>query len=255
MAQSGPFFMAINMNTIYGFKSAQTQRFNSSGKRIPVTLVKINPNVINEIKQKERDGYKAVQIVIAEKLLESKPISEVRKIKGVKVYREIKLEEGDNPSVGETVNPQNVLKPGDLVNVRGISKGKGFAGVVKRHHFAGGPKTHGQSDRHRGPGSIGQTTTPGRVFKGKRMAGHMGATYVTTRNLVIMEVGDNYVIIRGTIPGNIRGLAEINKIGESKNFLPLMGKEGLDKQAIAAEQALLESQAQAEEETKEEVKE
>ncbi len=105
------------------------------------------------------------------------------------------------------------LKKGDLVNVVGVSKGRGFAGVVKRHHFSGGPKTHGQTDRHRAPGSIGATTFPGRVLKGKRMAGHMGNQRVTARNLEVVQVDParNLLLVKGAVPGANGGLLVIEK--------------------------------------------
>jgi large subunit ribosomal protein L3 len=106
-----------------------------------------------------------------------------------------------------------MFKAGDLVQIEGISKGKGFAGGVKRYHFSGGPKTHGQSDRHRAPGSVGSTTTPGRVFKGLRMAGHMGARKVTARNLVVVDVDQakNIVLLKGAVPGAKGGILLIEK--------------------------------------------
>lgn len=115
------------------------------------------------------------------------------------------------------------LKAGDLVDVIGISKGKGFAGVVKRHHFKGGPRTHGQSDRERAPGSIGQTTTPGRVYKGKRMAGHMGHSRTTIKNLQVVDVEENKntLLIKGLVPGPVKSRVFIKKVGEDKKFVPL----------------------------------
>lgn len=115
----------------------------------------------------------------------------------------------------------NVLKPGDVVDVRGVSKGKGFAGVVKRHHFKGGPRTHGQSDRERAPGSIGQTTTPGRVYRGKRMAGRMGQEKVTVKNLRIVDIRDDLIFLKGLVPGARNSVVSIKKKGEDKKFIPL----------------------------------
>ena len=136
--------------------------------------------------------------------------------------REIRVDEVlDLPKVGETINASDVLKAGDIVDVTGVSKGKGYAGVVKRHHFKGGPRTHGQSDRERAPGSIGQTTTPGRVYKGKRMAGRMGHENVTIKNQIIADVLDNLVLIKGLVPGPKNGLISIKKVGEGKKFVPL----------------------------------
>jgi large subunit ribosomal protein L3 len=119
--------------------------------------------------------------------------------------------------VGQKVDVY-MFKPGDLLDVTGISKGKGFAGVVKRHHFAGGPKTHGQSDRHRAPGSIGATTSPGRVLKGMRMAGHMGDRRVTERNLKVLDVDSarHLLLVKGAVPGSKKGLLLIKKAGGGK---------------------------------------
>ena len=116
------------------------------------------------------------------------------------------------------------LKPGDLVKITGISKGKGFAGVVKRWGFKGGPKTHGQSDRQRSPGSIGQTTTPGRVFKGKKMAGRMGGAKTTLKGLMLVEVDEKekVLMVKGLVPGAKNGELIIQKYAESKKFVPLM---------------------------------
>lgn len=126
------------------------------------------------------------------------------------------------------VGGNDILRPGDLVDVIGISKGKGFAGVVKRWGFAGGPRTHGQSDRERAPGSIGQTTTPGRVYKGKKMAGRMGGNRTTIKNLEIVEILDKKLIIKGLVPGRRNSLLTIRKIGEDKKFIPLWKEEKIE---------------------------
>jgi large subunit ribosomal protein L3 len=119
--------------------------------------------------------------------------------------------------VGQKVDT-TLFKAGDMVDITGMSKGKGFAGVIKRHHFAGGPKTHGQSDRHRAPGSIGATTTPGRVFKGLRMAGHMGNERVTVRHLKVVEADPsrNLLLVKGAVPGARNGLLLIRKSGRGE---------------------------------------
>ncbi|MBI2622166.1 50S ribosomal protein L3 [Candidatus Microgenomates bacterium] len=119
------------------------------------------------------------------------------------------------------------LQVGDIVKVTGISKGKGFAGVVKRHHFKGGPRTHGQSDRERAPGSIGQTTTPGRVYKGKRMAGRMGQDRVTIKNLLVIDVDaqNKITLIKGLVPGAKKSRVIIEKTGEAKKFIPVYQEE------------------------------
>jgi large subunit ribosomal protein L3 len=126
-----------------------------------------------------------------------------------KYFREL----GENLNVGDKINVADVFNSGDKVKVTGTSKGKGFAGVVKRHGFKGGPKTHGQSNRQRHPGSIGQTTTPGRVYRGKRMAGHMGNVQRTVTGLEIFAVKpeENLLLVKGLVPGNVGGLVKISK--------------------------------------------
>lgn len=136
-------------------------------------------------------------------------------------------EVGVSGKAGETLKASEVFKPGDIVDVIGVSKGKGFAGVVKRHHFKGGPRTHGQSDRERAPGSIGQTTTPGRVYKGKRMAGRMGHERVTIKNLKIVDVSDDLLLIKGLVPGPKNSLIMVKKVAEDKKFVALYKEEEL----------------------------
>ncbi len=232
------------MNTLYGIKINHSQRFTSSGKRIPVTMVKIDNNTIVQTKTPEKDGYTAVQVVVGKIKNIKNPIAGhlkkhlgTEKIDSPRYLREIRLVSVENHKSGDVIKPTEVLKAGDLVNITAKSKGKGFAGVVKRHNFRGGPKTHGQSNRHRAPGSIGQTTTPGRVYRGKRMAGHMGAESITQRNLTVMSITDKEIIIKGTTPGPQGSLTKITKVGETKHFQPLLDKQGLDKDAIAQEQA------------------
>jgi large subunit ribosomal protein L3 len=162
--------------------------------------------------------------------------------KAPKFLREVRIkDDSELPEVGIALNPAEVFQPGDIVDVIGVSKGKGFAGGVKRYGFRGGPKTHGQSDRHRAPGSIGQGTTPGRVYKGKRMAGNMGNDNVTVRGLMVVDVtNDGVLVIKGLVPGVINGLIKINKTGTDKKFVPLFK----DPEVVAAEEkALAEAQA------------
>lgn len=237
------------LNTIYGFKLASSQRYTASGKRIPVTMVRIDPNIVIQVKSDEKDGYKAVQFVVGAQKNISKPVlGKLKKAAGNGIFRRsfghgmhireasVGSSEPVDIKIGDSFGASLVLKAGDLVNVTATSRGKGFAGVVKRHGFAGGPKTHGQSDRHRAPGSIGQTTTPGRVLKGKKMAGRMGGTTITMRNLVVMDVAANEIIVKGTISGAVGSLSKITKVGEMANFVPIIGNRGLDKQAVAADQ-------------------
>ena len=167
------------LNTILGSKLNMSQMF-IDGHRIPVTNILAGPCIVTAIKTKERDGYLAIQIGFAEKRTKKLTRSMQGHLRGVsknltspRFLIEIPSQEKPEVKIGDQYKASDIFSLGDTVSVSGISKGKGFAGVVKRYHFKGGPRTHGQSDRERAPGSIGQTTTPGRVFKGKRMAGRM----------------------------------------------------------------------------------
>lgn len=225
------------LNTIFGFKKNQTQKFLENGTRIPVTQINMARNVIVMVKNKDKHGYSAVQLGIGTSKKANKAI--IGQVRGANLknaprfFREalcipVADQEDQTLKVGDTIKASDVLKPGDIVDAIGVSKGKGFAGVVKRHHFKGGPRTHGQSDRERAPGSIGQTTTPGRVYKGKRMAGRMGSDRVTVKNLKVIDVKEDSVLIKGLVPGSINSLVEIRKIGEDKKFVPIVKEEEED---------------------------
>ncbi|MCL5438386.1 MAG: 50S ribosomal protein L3 [Patescibacteria group bacterium] len=219
------------INAIIGQKIDQTHRFLEDGKRIPVTEVFLMDNPITAIKTKEKNGYNAVQIGFGSKKHSNKSVLGNVKGAGLKtaplLLREVRVSEEDvlNIKPGDLIKVLDVLKPGDIIDVSGVSKGKGFAGGVKRYHFKGGPRTHGQSDRERAPGSIGQSTTPGRVYKGKRMAGKMGAENVTVKNLQVVGVLENKVLIKGLIPGFKNSFVVIKKTGEAKKFIPLYKEE------------------------------
>lgn len=217
------------LTTLFGEKQDQTQKFLEDGTRVPVTVIRIPDSSIVMVKTREKNGYVAVQLGIGSSKKITKPIEghikAAKLAKAPRFLREVRLDqlkEGESlPDVGSKVVSTEVFKPGDIVDVLGISKGKGFAGGVKRHHFKGGPRTHGQSDRERAPGSIGQTTTPGRVYKGKRMAGRMGGERVTVKNLLIVDVTDQNLMLKGVVPGGKNTLVMIKKKGESKKFIPL----------------------------------
>lgn len=190
-----------------GKKLNMTQVFDTHGRSVPVTVVSAAANLVTGIKDGEKDGYKAVQIGYGETKRVLKPVMGQLK-KAVKkdglyprVLKEVSFD--NDVKVGQKIKIDEVFAKGSMVDVTGISKGKGFAGVVKRYGFKGGPKTHGQSDRHRAPGSIGATTTPGRVFKGLRMGGHMGVEQVTISGLEVIKVdGENEtILVKGAIPG------------------------------------------------------
>lgn len=209
------------INAILGIKKGQTQQFTPEGVRIPVTQVQAGPCVVVQIKTPEKNSYQAIQLGLGikkEKRTSKSVLGHLKKA-GVKIIprflREVRLEESEtNLKPGDEIKVGEIFEPGNIVNVTGISKGKGFAGVVKRWGFAGGPRTHGQSDRERAPGSIGATTTPGRVLKGKKMAGRMGGEKVTVRNLEIVGVDPekNILLIKGLVPGAKGGLLTINKV-------------------------------------------
>lgn len=219
------------VHALIGQKKMQTQRFLVNGTRIPVTEVTLSPNSVISLKTQEKDGYAAVQLGIGHKKHPTKQL--IGHIKGARsagsgqaidapqFLREVRSVD-ELLSVGDIIKAGDVFKPGDLIDVIGISKGKGYAGGVKRYGFKGGPRTHGQSDRERAPGSIGQATTPGRVYKGKRMAGRMGSDRVTVKNLEIVAVLDDAVWIKGLVPGGKNNLLYIKKIGEVKKFVPLL---------------------------------
>lgn len=216
------------VHALIGQKKMQTQKFLSNGTRIPVTEIRLSSNPIISIKTKSRDGYDAAQIGFGVKKHPTKQL--IGHTKGANVsapqfLREVRFADGlDMPQVGDVIKAADVFKAGDLIDVIGISKGKGYAGGVKRYHFKGGPRTHGQSDRERAPGSIGQTTTPGRVYKGKKMAGRMGQDRVTIKNLSIMAVLEDAIWIKGLVPGGPNNLIYIKKIGEDKKFIPLINE-------------------------------
>ncbi|MBM3141688.1 MAG: 50S ribosomal protein L3 [Chloroflexi bacterium] len=200
-----------------GRKIGMTQLFHDDGE-VVVTAIEVGPCFVIQVKTEAKDGYNAVQLGFGEaKRLNSPQKGHLKEIGQFKHLREFSVEDVNSVQVGQKVDV-DMFKPGDLLDVTGISKGKGFAGVVKRHHFAGGPKTHGQSDRHRAPGSIGATTSPGRVLKGTRMAGHMGDRRVTERNLKVLDVDSarHLLLVKGAVPGSKKGLLLIKKAGGGK---------------------------------------
>ena len=199
---------------IVGRKIGMTQLFQDGGE-VVVTAIEAGPCFVTQIKTEAKDGYDAAQVGFGEaKRLNSAQKGHLKDVGRFKYLREFDMEDIESAQVGQKLDV-DMFKSGDLVDVTGTSKGKGFAGVVKRYHFAGGPKTHGQSDRHRAPGSIGAGTSPGRVFKGTRMAGHMGNRRVTVRNLKVIDVdlARHLVLVEGAVPGSNKGLLLIKKAG------------------------------------------
>ncbi|MBI2103556.1 50S ribosomal protein L3 [Candidatus Woesebacteria bacterium] len=212
------------LNTILGQKVKMSQAFVGD-TRVPVTVLKVGPCVVTQIKRGEKDGYWAVQIGFGTRKIKNitKPVQgHLKKVvsEGIapRFLREVRMASEPGYKVGDIVSLADIFKLGDIVKVRGVSKGKGFAGVVKRWKFAGGPKTHGQSNRHRSPGSIGQGTTPGRIWKGKKMAGRMGSDTITVQNLRVVNIDQdkNEVAISGPVPGPRGGLITLTKTSEGK---------------------------------------
>ncbi len=195
-----------------------TQIFRDNGKTEAVTAIEAGPCIVIQVKTAAKEGYDAVQLGFGEaKRLKSPQRGHLKELGQFSYLREFRVDDIEAFKVGDRVDV-SLFKEGDIVDVTGVSKSKGFAGVVKRHHFAGGPKTHGQSDRHRHPGSIGATTSPGRVWKGMRMAGRMGGERVTARNLEVSEADPdrNLLLLKGAVPGNRNGLLLIKKSSKGK---------------------------------------
>ena len=211
------------MKGILGKKLGMSQIFDEKGEAIPVTVIQAGPCYVTQRKTGDRDGYAAVQMGFDEvkaSRLNKPQLSHLTKndIRPLRYLRELpvgaddeELAEGQRIDVG-------IFEVGNRVDVVGASKGRGFAGVVKRHGFAGGPKTHGQSDRLRAPGAISAGSTPGRVFKGTRMAGRMGNRRVTAQNLEVMLVDPerNLLAVKGTVPGARNGLLVIREARKTR---------------------------------------
>lgn len=199
---------------LIGRKLGMTQIFDENGLARPVTVIEAGPCVVTQIRTPEKDGYQAVQLGfgIARKLKKPQQ-GHVRKSGHmVRTLREVKADNYDEIEVGQ-VFKADTFSVGELVDVTGTSKGRGFQGGMKRHGFRGANKTHGQSDRTRAPGSIGSSATPGRVFKGLRMAGHMGHERVTVQNLKIVRVDPerNLLLVEGSVPGPNKGTLLIRR--------------------------------------------
>jgi large subunit ribosomal protein L3 len=203
---------------ILGKKIGMTSLFDENGEAVPCTVIEAGPCYVTQVRTKEKDGYEAIQLGFDEKRdrLVNKPLRghfAKAATKALRLMREFKGFNGTPLKQGDEVKV-DMFFPGDIVDVSGKSKGRGFQGVVKRHHFGGvGMTTHGASDRVRAPGSIGGSSYPSRVFKGMRMGGRMGFDRVTVKNLQVIKVipESNILIIRGSVPGAINGYLEIEK--------------------------------------------
>jgi len=219
----------MQLDTLIGKKTYQKQGFLQDGRRVPLTGVQVSGNVITQIKTKGKEGYNSIQLGIDAKKranrailghsqkatsqapktteTENKTKQETKTIIP-KYFKEVRVEDTAGFDLGVEIAVAEIFAAGDMVDVTGISNGKGWAG--------------GQSDRERAPGSIGQTTTPGRVYKGKKMAGRMGSDTVTVKNLEIIEVtNDGVLLVKGLVPGRVNNLILVKKVGENKKFVPL----------------------------------
>jgi large subunit ribosomal protein L3 len=206
------------MPGLLGKKLGMTNIYAEDGRNFPTTVIELGPCTVVNIKTAERDGYEAIQLGFGERKEKhtNKPLKgyfNAQKISSARVLREFRNYNISDYNVGDTITAE-LFDEGDNVSVSGISKGKGFQGVMKRHGFSGvGGTTHGQGDRLRAPGSIGQSSSPSRVLKGTRMAGRTGGNQVTTKNLKIVKVipEKNVVFVKGAVPGAINSIVEINK--------------------------------------------
>lgn len=207
----------IALDAVYGVKAGMTRVFDENGNHIPVTVIKVIPNLITQVKTTEKDGYNAYQVGYGEKreALLNKPNKGILAKAGVSQnvtnFSEIKADTVDATNLGKEVDYAS-FAAGSYVDVTGESKGKGFAGVMKRYNFRGGPASHG-SHFHRRVGSIGNRATPGRVFKNKKMPGHMGTDNKTVQNIVVVEVNldKGYLLLKGSVPGAKEGFIKISK--------------------------------------------
>lgn len=207
---------------VLGRKIGMTQIFDETGAVVPVTVLEVGPCVVTQIRVRERDGYEAVQVGFGAVKPKSLTKPQRGHLAGAgQLVRHLREFSADNPSdykVGEVIGA-DLFSAGQIVDVTGKSKGRGFQGVMKRHGFGGGPRTHGQSDRARAPGSIGAGTDPGHVFKNTRMAGRMGGRRVTVQNLEVVEVisDRNLLLVRGSVPGAKNGLIMVRRAAKGRN--------------------------------------
>ena len=216
----------MQLSSLIGKKTYQKHGFLQDGKRVPLTGVAVAGNFITQIKTSDKEGYNSLQLGIGTNKKAKKRAINHSKKAGLentpRFLKEVRVETTEGVALGSEINFKEIFAPGDMVDVTGTSKGKGWAGGVKRYGFKGGPKTHGQSDRHRAPGSIGQGTTPGRVYRGKKMAGRMGTDTVTVKNLEVISVTDDGVLlIKGLVPGFVGSFVVVKKTGENKKHVDL----------------------------------
>ena len=196
-----------------GKKIGMSQVFREDGRVVPVTVIEAGPCTVTQVKTSESDGYEAVQLGFGQTKKANKPMrGHLKNGQPVRYLKEVQADDPNEFQVGQTVSV-DIFQEGEKIDVIGRSKGRGFAGTIKRHRFGGGPRTHGQSDRARAPGSIGGGTTPGKVYKGMKMAGHMGNVRITTKGLEIIRIDTdrNLLLVKGGVPGGPNGLLQIRR--------------------------------------------
>ena len=205
------------MNSIYGKKIGMTRIFTPAGDSVGVTAIEIEPVTVVRVKSRKTDGYDSAVVSFGKvrPTLLTKPVKGQFEKNGQELrryIRELRLAEGETYEKGAKIGA-DIFKPGEMVHISGISRGLGFQGAVRRHHFKGGPKTHGQSDRLRAPGSVGASSYPSRTFLGQRMAGHMGSTGVTVKNIqvVAIEPEQNLLLVSGPVPGHKNSIVYVRK--------------------------------------------
>ena len=197
---------------LIGRKAGMTQVFQPDGTMVAVSVVAVAPNTVTRLRTADRDGYTAVQLGTDEKDRLNKPrAGQLGDLPSLGTLREFRVDDVDGYEVGQTLAVGDLFADGDLVDVSGISKGKGFSGVMKRHNFSGQGASHGNHKKHRAPGAIGACATPARVFKGTKMAGRMGGERVTTQNLQVVraDAEAGVVLVRGSVPGPDGGVVLI----------------------------------------------
>ncbi len=204
------------MKGIIGKKLGMTQVFDDNGNAVPVTVIQAGPCFVTQVRNGEKDGYTAIQLGFSEAKPQRLTKGELGHLKrnnlpALRYLREFRLRNGEVDVAEGAEVKVDVFAKGERVDVIGTSKGRGFAGTIKRHHFHRQPKTHGASDRERAPGSVGSTTTPGRTYPGQRMAGRMGNDRVTAQNLevVVVDAERNLLAVRGSVPGANDGIVII----------------------------------------------
>ncbi|OGF04622.1 MAG: 50S ribosomal protein L3 [Candidatus Edwardsbacteria bacterium RIFOXYD12_FULL_50_11] len=206
------------MNAMIGRKIGMTQVFGESNVMVPVTVLEVGPCVVTQIKTKDKDGYSAVQLGFGSKKpgKVNKPITghlAKSKAQPVQVMQEFRVDDTAGYQLGQVITA-DIFAAGDRIKVAGTTKGKGTAGVMKRHKFHGGPASHGQTDRNRHAGAVGSGSSPGRVYPGTKMAGHMGDVKFSVRNLKVVKVDQskNIILVKGAVPGAPDGILSIHKI-------------------------------------------